>query len=172
MGNVDVLGTELARHALGQRAQAELADREIDEIGAATHRRRGAGEQDSAPPGLQHGARRRPADQKAAHAIGLPAGFEFLGRGLKHRAANEHPGVENHHARRARIGRDLAEQALDGVFIRGVAFVASRRATGARNRFHDRIARCGRARRHRHRHAGGREPPRQSRPQPGPHAND
>src|SRR5262244_2136708 len=54
MRDVDVLGRELARHALGQPAKRKLAHREGRRIGVALDAGRGAGEEDAAAAGGQH----------------------------------------------------------------------------------------------------------------------
>ena len=66
MGDMDVLGRQFARHALGQPAQAELAHREGRRVGITLDAGRGAGEQDRAASSFQHGPRCRLPDQEAA----------------------------------------------------------------------------------------------------------
>src|SRR5262249_22835292 len=64
--DVDALGTQLARHRLSQRAQAEFGHREVGETGAAAQRSGGAGEKDGATTGFDHRPRGAPANQEAA----------------------------------------------------------------------------------------------------------
>src|SRR5260221_4885002 len=66
MGDMDVLRRKLARHALRQAAQPELAHREGGGIDIALDARRGAGEEDGAAAAAQHLSGRRLADEKAA----------------------------------------------------------------------------------------------------------
>src|SRR5512143_2667437 len=54
MGDMDVLGRQLARHALCQPPQRELAHREGRRLGVALHAGRSAGEEDAAMALLQH----------------------------------------------------------------------------------------------------------------------
>src|SRR5262245_32679016 len=107
---MDALGTQLARHALGQRAKAELADGEGGEVGAAAQRSSGAGEEDRARPAGQHGPGGGASDEKAAEAAGAPAGFDLGGRKLDHGLAYIAAGVEDDEARRAEIAAGRREQ--------------------------------------------------------------
>src|SRR5260370_37258671 len=54
MGDMDALWPQLARHALGQRSQAELAHGKSRALAAAAQRRRGPGPQHRAAAGSQH----------------------------------------------------------------------------------------------------------------------
>src|SRR5260370_23931406 len=58
MCDVNVLRCKLARHALRQAAQAELAHREGCGVNIALYARRSAGEEDRAVPPRQHRFRR------------------------------------------------------------------------------------------------------------------
>src|SRR5439155_18592337 len=66
MGDMNVLWRELARHALRQAAQSELAHRKGSRIDVALDARRSAGEQDRAAAAAQHLPSRRLPDEKAA----------------------------------------------------------------------------------------------------------
>src|SRR5690348_15659113 len=68
MRDMDVLGLQLARHALREAAQAELAHCEGRRLRIALDARRGTREQDRAVAALQHLARRGLAHQEPAVA--------------------------------------------------------------------------------------------------------
>ena len=75
VGDVDALRRQLARHALRQPAQRELAHRERRRLRIALDARRGAGEQDRAVPARQHAPDRLLRDQEAAErAAAIAAG--------------------------------------------------------------------------------------------------
>src|SRR5262249_8918525 len=66
VSDVDALRRELARHALGEAAQRELAHGEGRRLGIALDPRGGAGEQDRAVLLRQHAPRRLLGDEEAA----------------------------------------------------------------------------------------------------------
>src|SRR5262249_18336530 len=66
VSDVDALRRELARHALGETAQRELAHGEGCRLGIALDPRGGAGEQDCAVLLRQHAPRRLLGDEEAA----------------------------------------------------------------------------------------------------------
>ena len=161
MGDMHALGPQLARHALGERAQAELADRQIDEVGAAAQRCRGAGEEDAAAPLRHHGAGGLAADQEAAEAADAPAALELLGRGIDDRLRQIGAGVVDDHGGLAEIALHGGEELEHGLLVAGIAAIAA--GTGLLG---DRRHALPIARGRRHQHAGLHEPPAQRRAQP------
>ena len=77
MGDVDVLGRQLARYRLRQAAQAELAHGKGRGVGIALNAGRGAGEQDRAPPARGHALGRGLRHQKAAIACDRQRPFDI-----------------------------------------------------------------------------------------------
>src|SRR5262249_28152037 len=105
---VYALRLELASHALRERAQAELANREIMKIRATRQRRGRAGEDDRAgvaPCGLkgEHRAHGLAPDQEAAETRVFPVALELLSRCIEYALAHRAAGVVDDEPRRAEL---------------------------------------------------------------------
>src|SRR5262249_16862481 len=125
VSDVQATRAELARHALGERAQPELGHGKRSEAGAAADRAGGTGEDDGAAPSWQHRRGRGLADEKPGKAAGPPGALEQRLRQVENAAAVPGPDIEYHEIRRAEVRRGLRERRRDLLADRGIAGIAA-----------------------------------------------
>ena len=108
--HVDALGAELARHALGQRAQRMLGAGKCAKARSPAQAGRGAGENNRSSPPCEHGLGHFTAEQKARQRSHFPdLAVHALG-GVHHRKAHIGPDIENRRLDRRDIGLDALHQ--------------------------------------------------------------
>ena len=108
MGDMDALRVKLARHALGEPAQRELAHRERRRLRIALHTGRRAGEHDRAVPVRQHAPRRLLGDQERAEGGDVERLLDFGGIEIDERPARAIARVVDHDLGRAEGAVDSA----------------------------------------------------------------
>src|SRR5215831_9091203 len=119
MRDMDALGTELARRALGHRAQAELGAGKRRIADAAALASRGAGEEDVAAPARQHQPRRLARRQETGVARQFPNLAEHALGGFEYREIDIGTDIEDaQFERRRRIG--LAQKRRDLILLASV----------------------------------------------------
>src|SRR5205085_9780320 len=127
---MDVLWSQLARHRLRHRAQAELRAGKGGIAAAAAQRRRCAGKEDVALAARQHQPRRLAASEEAGIAGHLPDLAEHALGGLKNRKIDVGADIEDADLERLLLvgvveeGRDLL--LLPRIERTGVDFTAGR----------------------------------------------
>src|SRR5438128_11081047 len=107
MGDMDVLGTELARDRLRDRAQSEFRAGKCRKTRSAAHAGGRAGEENVAPAAGKHQARGLAAGKKAGIAGHFP-----------HLAENPLGGLDD---RKIHVGADVEDANLQGGVLVGVA---------------------------------------------------
>lgn len=110
MGDVDALGPQLARHALGQGAQGELGAGERGEVRAAAQRGGGAGEDDRPTLSRQHHPRRLAAGKEAAEGGHFPDLAVDPFGGFGDREPDVGADVEDHRLQRPDLALDAGEE--------------------------------------------------------------
>ena len=126
--HMDVLGRQLARHALSQAPEGELAHGEGRRAGVALDAGRGAGEENRSGASLQHRLGGCLADQKTAVA-GDPQGLGHpLRIELHERARHALARVVHHHIRRPQVPGKVLEQRADFLRAAGIAAIDPRPA--------------------------------------------
>src|SRR3954452_14466171 len=120
MDDVNVLGPELARHRLGQRAKAEFCRRERDKSLAAPDACGRTGKKNGAASARQHDARGFASDQEAGVTGQLPGLEEELFGSLQQGLVDVRTGIEQADLDRADIAFDVREQLLHFRFLAGV----------------------------------------------------
>src|SRR5258708_8693935 len=121
MGDMDVLRCKLARHALRQAAQPELAHREGGGIDIALDPRPGAGGEERAAAAAEHLFGRRLADEKAAIAGDHERFFDFDRVELDEPSAGAVAGVEDDDVRRREVAGDGGKERIDVAALAGIA---------------------------------------------------
>src|SRR3954470_24298463 len=120
MDDVNVLGPELARHGLGQRAKAELCRREGGKPLAAANACGRTGKKDGAASARQHDARGFAPHQEAGVAGQLPGLEEELFGRLQQGLVDVRTGIEKADLDRPDVALDVREQLLDLRFLASI----------------------------------------------------
>ena len=144
VGDVNALRRKLARHALGQPAQRELAHRERRRLRITLHARRRAGEQDRAVLVRQHSPRRLLGDEERTEGGDVERLLDVGGIEIDERAASAEARIVDHDVGRSEGAVDIGEQLVD---LRALARVAVERPRPGF--LHQRLEIVGAARRER-----------------------
>ncbi len=143
--DMDPLRPELARHALGERAQRVLGAGERGEARRAAHARGRAGEDDRAAAARQHRLGDLAAHQEAGERAHLPhLAVDALGR-LGDREAHVRADVEDRDLDRRDLALDVRDQRLDVDLLARVGAEAVRRAAVGADLRHERLELVGAA---------------------------